>query len=309
MKLFLMILGAAGTSLSAVFVRFSTAPSLVLVFYRVALATLLLSPVVWLRFRQEIRGLGRRELGLCVVSGAFLGIHFAAYFESLRTTSIASAVVLVNTAVLFVALATVTLLRQKLSRRAWAAVLMAFAGSVVVAMADSASGSGALWGDMLALVGAVCMAVYTMIGSVCRQKMSTTAYTFFVYLTAAVTVLVIITLSGEPLTGYGPVNLVTALGMAVFCTLLGHSVFSWGLRYFSAAFIATVKLLEPVLASVWGLALFSERPGPLVLVGGAVIIAGIALYSWAPQVRQVPEESTLAQEQENGEKEKEDSHG
>ena len=70
-----------------------------------------------------------------------------------------------------------------------------------------------------------------------------------------------------------------ALGMAVFCTLLGHSVFSWGLKYLPPAFIATVKLMEPVFASVWGLILFAEKPAVPVLIGGAVIICGIALYS------------------------------
>lgn len=48
--------------------------------------------------------------------------------------------------------------------------------------------------------------------------------------------------------------------MAVCCTLLGHNVFSWGLKYLPPAFIATVKLMEPVFASVWGLLLFGERP-------------------------------------------------
>ena len=84
---------------------------------------------------------------------------------------------------------------------------------------------------------------------------------------------------GQPLTGWGPVNLLAGLGMAVFCTLLGHSVFSWGLKYLPPAFISTAKLLEPVFASVWGLFLFGERPGGLVLLGGAVILLGIALYS------------------------------
>ena len=66
--------------------------------------------------------------------------------------------------------------------------------------------------------------------------------------------------------------------MAVFCNLLGHSVFSWGLKYLPASFISTVKLLEPVFASVWALFLFSETPGLLVLLGGTVVILGIALY-------------------------------
>lgn len=281
MKRLAVLLGVAGVSLSAVLVRWSTAPSLILVLYRVGMAAALLAPYTLLRHREELRTLARREVLLCLASGAFLGLHFAAYFESLRYTSIASSVVLVDTEVLFVALGTVLVLRQRLSGRAWLAVTLAFGGSVVIAMADTAVGPDAVRGDIIALSGALCMAVYTMIGAVCRKNISTTVYTFLVYCSAALTVLVIALFGGLPLTGYGAENVLTALGMAVFCTLLGHSVFSWGLKYLPPAFISTAKLLEPVFASVWGLALFGERPGLLTLLGGAVIIAGVALYGRA----------------------------
>ena len=279
MKRLAVLLGVAGVSLSAVLVRWSTAPSLILVLYRVGMAAALLAPYTLLRHREELRALARREVLLCLASGAFLGLHFAAYFESLRYTSIASSVVLVDTEVLFVALGTVLVLRQRLSGRAWLAVTLAFGGSVVIAMADTAVGPDAVRGDIIALSGALCMAVYTMIGAVCRKNISTTVYTFLVYCSAALTVLVIALFSGLPLAGYGAENVLTAFGMAVFCTLLGHSVFSWGLKYLPPGFISTAKLLEPVFASVWGLALFGERPGLLPILGGAVIIAGVALYS------------------------------
>ena len=66
--------------------------------------------------------------------------------------------------------------------------------------------------------------------------------------------------------------------MAVFCNLLGHSVFSWGLKYLPPSFVSTVKLLEPVFASVWAVFLFRELPEVPVLLGGFVVLAGIALY-------------------------------
>ena len=278
MKRLMVMLGVVGVSLSAVFVRWSAAPSLVLAFYRMAFSVLLLTPLAIVR-REEFRALRRRELLLSLLSGAFLGFHFTCYFEALRWTSIASAVVLVDTEVLFVALASVLVLRKRLSRRAWAAVLLAFGGSVTVALADVSAGADALRGNLFALSGALCMAAYTMLGTVCRRRLSTTVYTWLVYAAAAGTVLLTALAGRQPLTGWGPVNLLTALGMAVFCTLLGHSVFSWGLKFLSPAFIATAKLLEPVFASVWGLFLFAERPGAQVILGGGVVLLGVVLYS------------------------------
>lgn len=279
MKRLVILLGVAGASLSAVFTRWSTAPALVLALYRMAISAALMA-VPALTRRRELTALTRRDVVLCLVSGAFLGLHFTAYFAGLERTSIAAAVVLVDTEVLFVALASAAVLGQRLSGRAWAAVVLAFGGSAVVALGDSAGG-GALLGDLIALGGAAAMAVYTMIGALCRRKLSTEVYTFLVYLAASVSLLVVALLSGTPLTGYGAVNGLTALGMAVCCTLLGHNVFSWGLKYLPAAFISTAKLLEPVLSSVWGLLLFAERPGWMTILGAAAVVGGIALYTRA----------------------------
>lgn len=279
MKRLIVILGVVGTSFSSIFVRWSTAPSLVLVLYRVLMAALLLLPVVLLYHREELRNLRRKELLLCFVSGTFLGFHFAAYFESLLFTSVAASVVLADTEVFFVALGSVVLLRHKLSQKACLAIVLTFLGSVVVALSGATGGGDVLRGNLLALSSALFMTVYTVIGTVCRKTLSTTIYTFFVYLFAGVTVLILALAGGTPIVGHGSINVATALGMAVLCTLTGHSVFSWGLKYLPPAFISTSKLLEPVFSAVWALFLFSEKPGIPVILGGAVVILGIAMYS------------------------------
>ena len=155
----------------------------------------------------------------------------------------------------------VLFLRQKLSKTAWFAMVLTFLGSIVVALADTGGGS-ALLGNLLAVISALFMTFYTMIGAVCRRTLSTTIYTFLIYLFAELTVFVIALAGGTPLFGYDSINFATAFAMAVFCNLLGHSVFSWGLKYLPPAFIATAKLLEPGFAAVWGLLLFVGIPLP-----------------------------------------------
>lgn len=290
MKKLVILLGVAGVSLSAVFTRWSTAPALVLALYRMGLSAALMAVPVLVR-RRGLTELTRRDAALCLVSGVFLGLHFTAYFAALERTSIAAAVVLVDTEVLFVALASAAVLGQRLPGKAWAAVALAFGGSALVAMGDSAGG-GALLGDLIALAGAAAMAVYTMIGAVCRRRLSTEVYTFLVYLAASASLLAAALASGTPVAGHGSVNLLTALGMAVCCTLLGHNVFSWGLKYLPAAFIATAKLLEPVLAAVWGLLLFGERPGGLTLLGAAAVVGGITLYNRASALPEAERKTT-----------------
>ena len=57
MKRLIVLLGVVGISASAILVRWSTAPSMVLVMYRMIVAVGLLSPVVLLRCRDELKAL------------------------------------------------------------------------------------------------------------------------------------------------------------------------------------------------------------------------------------------------------------
>ena len=280
MKYFLLlILGVLGCSMSPVFVRFSTAPSMVLVIYRMGLTAVLLAPAAW-RCRKEFLALPKRSALLCAASGVMLGLHFSTYFEGVKNTSIAASSVLCNMSALFVALLSVLLLRKKLSAGAWLSILLAFAGAVVVALADGGgSQETALWGNLMALLSAVFIAGYTLIGAVCRKSVSTTVYTYFVYCMAFVTVLVLTTVSGTPVLGYGWENYAAALGMAVFCTLMGHSMFSLVLKYLPAPLVSTVQLLDCVCAFGWGVVLFSEYPGWVAIAGGVMVVAGVILYS------------------------------
>lgn len=275
MKKLVIILGVLGTSFSAVLVKFSDAPSTVLVFYRMLCCVILLSTLIALQHRDELKETKLKNILLCVVSGIFLGAHFTCYFESLRYTSIASSVVLVDTEVFFVALGGVIFLKEKLSPGNWLGIVVTFAGSVVVAMGDR--GGGQLLGDLIALAGAMCSAVYTLIGRRVRRDMSTTVYTWIVYFFAGLVALVSSACGGFDVVHIGMKNLLVAFGLAVMCTLLGHSVFSWGLKYEKASFVSTVKLLEPIFASVLGILLFREIPSVSSVAGGMTVICGIIL--------------------------------
>ena len=283
MKRLIVLLGVVGISASAILVRWSTAPSMVLVMYRMIVAVGLLSPVVLLRCRDELKALKKKDWLMSAAAGCCLGLHFTFYFESVRTTSIAAAVVLSDTEVLFVALGSILLLRKKLSRQCWLAVGLAFVGAVMVALSGGTGGESGLLGNIFALLSALLLALYTTIGASTRQRMSNTAYTFVAYAFAAITVAVVAVASGTPLAGYGANNWLTALGMAVLCTLLGHSIFTWGLEYLPPAYISTVKLLEPVFAAVWGMLLFRESPTLLEIVGGIIVIVGVFIYGRATE--------------------------
>lgn len=279
----IVLLGVLGVSFSAIFVKYTTAPAVVIAFYRMFFAAVILLPAVLKSCREEWKALDGRTLLMCVLSGVFLACHFSFYFQSIAYTSIASSTVLVDTEVFFVAIVSVLVFREKISGAGIASILLTFAGSVVLALSDRGAGSNAVYGDLLAASGAFFVALYTLIGRVQRRKMSTTLYTFLVYSSAALTLAVFCVAARLPVIGYEPKNYVLGLGLTLCCTLLGHSVFSWGLKYLPATFISTAKLGEPVFATVLGMFLFGQIPAVQQVVGAVIILAGLYLYTAVQQ--------------------------
>ena len=79
--------------------------------------------------------------------------------------------------------------------------------------------------------------------------------------------------------GYGVSAVVVGLLLAIFSTILGHSIFSWCLKYFTPSFVSASKLCEPVAAGILAFFLFGERPVALQLLGGVLIISSVYFYS------------------------------
>ncbi|MDO5785728.1 MAG: DMT family transporter [Eubacteriales bacterium] len=279
----IVIFGVVSMSTSSIFGKMVSAPAMVSAMYRMMFTALLLLPVVIWKHRAELCRADRKSLLSCVLSGVFLGIHFTAYLESLKYTRIASSTVLVDTEVLFVALVLLFFFREKIPKAGLLGIAVTMAGGIVIALGDTSGGTHIIYGDMMAILGALCSSVYTLIGRNQRKYLSTTVYTFLVYASAAVTLFLASVVTGQAMTGYPLSDFAYIAAMVIFCTLLGHSIFSWGLKYISAAFISLVKLGEPVCATIMGIFLFSEIPQGNQIIGGLIVIGGIAMYLFAKE--------------------------
>lgn len=276
-----LVIGVIGISLSSIFVRFSSAPSVVTAAYRLLWTVLLMTPVALGRpeIRREFRAVERKSILLSILSGIFLAVHFALWFESLQHTSVASSTTIVCTDVIWVSIGFCLILKGKLSGKVMATIAVMLLGSILIAWSDSASGGGHLYGDILALMGAIAIAAYTLIGRIVRATVSTTVYTYLVYSACAAVLTAVCLIQGYGLFDYGWGSLLVGLLLAVFSTILGHSIFSWALKFFSPSFVSACKLCEPVVAAIIAAFLFAEIPKPLQLLGGGLILGGVYYYS------------------------------
>ena len=117
--------GVLVVSTAAILIRYAHAqgvPSLAIAAWRLSFAALLLAPVAALRAAPQLRALAPAQWALALVSGVFLGLHFATWIVSLEYTSVASSVALVTTNPIWIALFSWVFLRERLSAGMLAAI-------------------------------------------------------------------------------------------------------------------------------------------------------------------------------------------
>jgi drug/metabolite transporter (DMT)-like permease len=256
-------------------------PSLSIAAWRLALAALILAPLVLLRHRAELARLGAREWLLAAVAGAFLAAHFAAWILSLEYTTVASSVALVTTNPIWIGIASWLFFRERLGALMVLAIGLAIAGSAVVFLADAgepaAGGTRPALGNALAVVGSLTICGYLLIGRGLRRSISLVPYVGVVYAAAAVCLIVVALAAGAPLAGFTRDSWFLLLALAVGPQLLGHSSFNWALKYLSATLIALAILGEPVGSTILAWWLLEEPVGVVKLGGMALLLAGIFL--------------------------------
>lgn len=280
-SMLVLVIGLLGVSASAILVKYATAPSVVTAAYRLGWTVLLMTPAVFgnRAHRAELFSSSKKLMGLCAAAGIFLALHFVSWFESLSMTSVASSTAIVCTEVIWVSLGFCVFLKGKLARPALLSIAVTLAGSMIIAFSDSSAGGDNIFGDLVALISAMLVAAYTLIGRVARANSSATVYSYLVYCFCFAALILASAVSGTPLWGYEPVNQAVGFFLALLSTILGHNIFNWCLRYMSPSFVSASKLCEPIIAAFFAWLLFSEVPAVLQVIGGAVIIAGVISYS------------------------------
>ena len=275
--------GVVTVSAAAVLIRLAQAEvhSIVVAAWRLTLATVILAPVALLGFRREFKSFTPGDWRNAVLSGLLLAVHFATWISSLALTTVAASVVLVWTSPIFVALGSHLLLGEPITRDMTMALVAVILGSVIIGVGDLGEGTHRLLGDFLALMGAISGAGYFLIGRRLRRRLSLIAYVFPVYGTAALTLITVMLVSGLGPAPQRPQTWLWLVLMAIGPQILGHSSLNWALRYFSATFVSVATLGEPIGATLLAWWLLGERPSSWAVVGGMLIIVGIAIASRA----------------------------
>jgi len=275
-----LFLAVAAISLAAPMIRLAQAPSLAIAFLRLAFSTLLLAPLALAKEKRTMAAFQSREWLLLLLSGLFLALHFATWISSLALTTVASSVVIVATQPIFAALFGFLFLKERMPWLAVLGLFLAISGSAVIGAGDFSGGGKPLLGDFLALLGAVFVAGYLLVGRVLRKSLPALAYIFPVYLFAALFLGLICLVTRTPLGPFPGRAYLWIFLLALVPQTLGHSLYNWALRHVKAYVVGVAVLGEPLGAAILAVFLFKEIPGPASFLGAGLILVGVflALY-------------------------------
>ncbi len=282
----LAVLGAGVLIVSAasILIRYALAeglPAISVAALRLAIAAVVLLPMLIAMRRDELAQLTRRDWMLAAGAGAFLALHFASWILSLEYTSVASSVALVTTNPIWIGLGSWLVLRERLSGRMVIAIGMALAGSTVVFLADeniaTASAPQPMLGNTLALIGSLAMCGYLMIGRRLRAGVTLLAYVGVVYAVAAVFLVATALAFSAPLVTISATAWLIVLALALGPQLLGHTAFNWSLKHFPATVVAVAILGEPIGSTILAWLMLGEPIGVIKIGGMALLLGGIVL--------------------------------
>ncbi len=263
-------------SLSGPMIAVTAAPVLAIAFWRCLIGSGLTGVWVIARRWSSLGALTSRELRLTVIAGVFLGLHFATWIPSLTLTTIAASTALVATQPIWAALiARATGVR--ITSRVWIGIAIAFSGVIVLTGVDLFVDPAHLWGDALALVGAVFSAAYVSVAERVRKTVDTSTMTFVLYAVSAVTILPLVFIFGQQLVGFDAQAWALILAVTLGAQLLGHSMMTRVLSSTSATVVSLAILFEmpgaTLVAALW----LGQVPPLALLPAAALILAGLVI--------------------------------
>ncbi len=270
-----LLVGVFFVSWASILIRLCDSEPTTIAFFRMLFSAIMMACVI--PFYRGRWFIGRRDLLISILSGTLLGLHFYTWVAGLKITSISSSVVLVTTQPIFVAVLGFIFLKEGIGAGGIIAVIMGLAGSFLVARGDLSIDAAHVKGDILSLAGAFFAGTYLFLGRFVRPRVNLVPYVVTVYGTSAVVILLLGIITGSLAAPARGSDYLFFFLMALGPTILGHNLYNYALRHLPAFPVGISILGEPVLATLWGILIFGEKPLPSTLMGGMIIILAIVL--------------------------------
>lgn len=283
--LLLYFIAITSLSMAANLIRIADAPPLIIGFWRLLFASLLLLPFALTRgkFLYEFKA-KKKDFIFVVISAVFFFLHLWTYFFAAQNTKIANCMIIFSTNPLFVALCSYLIFKEKFTWRLVFAYVLAMFGIFYLLKNSLSLEKGLVLGDLSAFISAIFFAGYLISGKKARLSLANTNYTFLTYFLASLLFGIVAYSQDNSFLDYPKITWYAILGTVIFPTLLGHVLFSYLMTKMNLNLMSCGKLIEPVLASLVAFFIFQESLSQNTYIAFAFTSSAILILFISPKL-------------------------
>jgi drug/metabolite transporter (DMT)-like permease len=271
-----LIAGILCISWSAIFVKLAHVPGETAAFYRMFGCLVLLIPIAMWK-RKQFTLPAKKYLYLIIIGGICFALDLTLWHWSILSTTASVSTLLAANSAVWVGIASILILHQKLPGAFWWGLLLSFAGVVLVLRSDILHHPSFSSGNLLAIAASIVYSAYLVITGEARAKTGT-----LVFMTISVSVTTVFLFfsclaAAAPLTGFSSDTWISLGGLAVVAQFGGWMTINYALGHMRPAYVSMSLLVQPVITTILASLIFQEQFHIDQIFGGVLVLCGIFL--------------------------------
>ncbi len=270
--------GVLALTLSPLYMRWANAPGLVTSFYRMAVASLFLTPFM-LVYLRKYGWMPWKHALLPLLGGLFSSLDHGFWSTGILRTTVANATLLNNLSPLWVALFAMLVWHEKLRGRFWIGVVAVLAGASTVLGSTILIRPVFAQGDYLAIISSLFYTGFFIFTQKGRSVMETLPYMWLMHISAMSFLLLYNLIFGYSLVGYSQATYLTFLSAGLVSQLGGYFFIAFALGRLPASIVTPTMVAQPVLTALLAVPLMHETLLPAQVIGGLLTLSGIYLVN------------------------------
>lgn len=266
-SIFLKNLSGAGfTSLQVMFIR--SAVSAVLLFFVLFFKNKKLLKI-------ELKDIWM-FLGTGVVSLTFFSI---CYFTTILTAGASVAVILLYTSPIFILILSCILFNEKITVVKIVALVLTFAGCVLVSGMGSSSAHISVKVFLIGLCAGLGYALYSIFSRFALKKYNSFTVSFYTFVFSSISIIPFCNITAIPALCTKN-TVVLGVGIAFFCSFLPYLLYTFGLSGLENGKAAILVTIEPLVGTLIGIFLWKETVSFPIILGIALIFTAVVLVNF-----------------------------
>jgi len=264
--------------LAGLFGKLVAYPATIIVLGRVFFASIFLA-LALRYFGQSVRLARRADYGYLIFLGVLLAVHWIAFFQSIKVSTVAIGLLTFSTFPVFVTFLEPCCFKERLKTADVIVALVTFGGVALVVpkfeIADNMT-RGVMWG----VLGGFTFAVLSILNRKYVRSYSSLVIAFYQDLVAAIVLLPFLVLTPVD---FQVKDFLLLLFLGIVCTGLSHSLFIQGLKNVKAQTASIIACLEPIYGILLAVFVVAEIPTWRVILGGMIILIATSYATMRPK--------------------------